>query len=248
VEIQKIGYAFPGERCACYAADHLLRQYKRVRGEQNKRFDYRKIKKVYTIVFFEHSPKEFWRFPKEYLHRFRQQSDTGLEMELLQEFYFVPLDIFRKNMDNKPIMNELEAWLTFLSCDEPERILELITGYPRFQAMYRDIYEMCLNMEKVMTVYSKELQELDENTVLYMIDEMQEELDQKREELDQKQEELDQKREELDRAKGKLDQAEGELNQTKGELNQAREELDRKDLLIRELQAKLSALQDTDKA
>ncbi len=26
VEIQKIGYAFPGERCACYSADHLLRQ------------------------------------------------------------------------------------------------------------------------------------------------------------------------------------------------------------------------------
>ena len=30
LEIQKIGYMFPGERSACYSADLLLRQYKRV--------------------------------------------------------------------------------------------------------------------------------------------------------------------------------------------------------------------------
>ncbi len=28
VEAQKIGYAFPGQRSACYSADLLLRQYK----------------------------------------------------------------------------------------------------------------------------------------------------------------------------------------------------------------------------
>ena len=32
IEIQKIGYAFPGQRSACYSSDLLLRQYKRVRG------------------------------------------------------------------------------------------------------------------------------------------------------------------------------------------------------------------------
>ena len=31
IEVQKIGYAFPGARCACYSSDMLLRQYKRVR-------------------------------------------------------------------------------------------------------------------------------------------------------------------------------------------------------------------------
>lgn len=233
VEIQKIGYAFPGERSACYSADHLLRQYKRVRGERNKTFDYRKIKKVYTIVFFESSPKEFWKFPGEYMHRFRQQSNTGLEMELLQEFYFVSLDIFRKNMDNRPIRNEIEAWLTFLSFDEPERILELITGFPKFKAMYQDIYEMCLNMERVMSMYSKELEELDHNTVLYMIDEMQAELEQKKEELDQKKEELDQMKEELDQTKE-------ELNQTKEELERAKEKMDQ---MSQKLQNQIAELQ-----
>ena len=34
---------------------------------------------------------------------------------------------------------------------------------------------MCRNTEKVMNMFSKELRELDRNTVQYMIDEMQEE-------------------------------------------------------------------------
>ncbi|MCI7262328.1 MAG: PD-(D/E)XK nuclease family transposase [Clostridium sp.] len=188
VEIQKIGYAFPGQRSACYSADHLLRQYKKVRGEKGKHFDYRKMKQVYTIVFFEHSPTEFKQFPGHFCHKFRQRSDTGLELELLQEYFFLPLDIFRKSMENKEkkeIGNELEAWLVFLSFDEPEWIIPLIRAYPQFRAMYQQMYEICLNMEKVMSVYSKELAELDKNTVRYMMDEMQAELDRQASELEE---------------------------------------------------------------
>ena len=72
IEIQKIGYMFPGERSACYSADLLLRQYKRVRSTQTKGFNYRKIRTVYTIVLFETSPGEFHGFPNDYLHYFSQ--------------------------------------------------------------------------------------------------------------------------------------------------------------------------------
>ena len=51
VEVQKIGYKFSGQRSACYSADLLLRQYKRVRGERGRAFSYRDIQKVYTILF-----------------------------------------------------------------------------------------------------------------------------------------------------------------------------------------------------
>jgi len=186
-----------GERSACYSADHLLRQYKRVRGERNKHFSYKEIKSVHTIVFFEKSPREFFKFPKQYLHSFRQRSDTGLEMELLQEYYFLSLDIYAKNMENKAISSELEAWLGFLSFDAPERILELINGYPKFKAMYQDIYEICRNMERVMNVYSKEL----------------EELDQKEEELNQKEIELDRLKEELRLVKLQIEKLKNEKQQ-----------------------------------
>ena len=38
LEAQKVGYMFPGQRMACYSADLLLRQYKRVRGEKGEGF------------------------------------------------------------------------------------------------------------------------------------------------------------------------------------------------------------------
>ena len=73
-------------------------------------------------------------------------NDTGLQLEMLQEYVMVSLDIFHKAMQNKPIKNLLEAWLTFLSSDEPERIIELITRYPEFKLMYETLYHMCRNV------------------------------------------------------------------------------------------------------
>lgn len=98
VEVQKIGYAFPGQRSACYSADLLLRQYKRVKGEKGKLFSYKDIKKVYTIVLFEKSTSEFHQFQEIYLHLIKPQSDTGIQIELLQEYVFISLDIFRKKL------------------------------------------------------------------------------------------------------------------------------------------------------
>lgn len=193
VEIQKIGYSFPGQRSACYSADLLLRQYKMVRGCKDA-FSYRDIKDVYTIVFFEKSAKEFQKYPNTYIHYFQQVSNTGLELPLLQKYVYIPLDIFCKNQHNKDIQSRLEAWLTFLGSDNPEDIISVIKQYPDFKIMYEHVYEICQNVEKVMGMFSKELQELDRNTVRYMIDEMQNEIDQQREELDRNKEELDRNR------------------------------------------------------
>lgn len=179
VEVQKIGYAFPGQRSACYSADLLLRQYRRVRNEKGKTFSYRDIKKVYTIVFFEKSTKEFRRNKEQYIHRMKQHSDTGVEVELLQEYIFVTLDNFKKVLHNRggSINNELEAWFTFLSSNEPEHMIRLIEQYPKFKEYYEEMYEMCLEVEKIMGIFSEELAILDSNTVDYMMDEMQAELD-----------------------------------------------------------------------
>lgn len=115
-------------------------------------------------------------FRDTYVHYFEQCSDSGLELELLQKYIFIPLDIFRKNHYNKTIESRLEAWLTFFSEDNPERIIELISSYPEFKFMYEDIYRICCNMEEVMGIFSEELRILDRNTVQLMIDEMQDEL------------------------------------------------------------------------
>ena len=198
VEMQKIGYLFPGQRCACYSADLLLRQYKRVRGEKKKKFSYRDIKNVYTIVLFEKSPKEFHEYPEKYCHFFEQKSDTGLKLELLQKYVLIPLDIFVKYQQNRDIDERRDAWLTLLACDEPEKIVTLIDKYPEFCEIYREGYEICRNTERVMEMFSKELYELDRNTVQYMMDEQQETIDAQKETIDTQQETINAQQKTID--------------------------------------------------
>ena len=197
VEMQKIGYLFPGQRSACYSADLLLRQYKRVRGEKKKKFGYRDIRNVYTIVLFEKSQGEFHNYPDKSYHFFEQKSDTGLEIELLQKYLFIPLDIFKKSKHNRNISDKRDAWLTLFTSDEPEEIIRLITKYPEFRAVYEEGYEICLNVERMMEMFSKELYELDRNTVQYMIDEMQNTIDAQKYELDKQQDTIETQRDEL---------------------------------------------------
>lgn len=52
VEIQKIPYAFPGERMSCYSSDLMLRQYTRVKSLKGNAFTYKDLKTVYTIVIY----------------------------------------------------------------------------------------------------------------------------------------------------------------------------------------------------
>ena len=218
LEIQKIGYKFPGERSACYSADLLLRQYKRVRSERKKKFSYKDIKDVYTIVLFK-------KFPDVYIHSFGQKSDSGLEFNLLQKYVFVALDNFKNiqhNKENKYLINSrLDAWIAFCCIDDPEMIIAIIEQYPEFRAYYEQIYDICRNIEGVMEMFSKELQELDRNTVQLMIDEMQEDLKQKGKELDLINQKLGEKNQELDEKNQELDEKNQELNEKNQELQAA---------------------------
>ena len=65
----------------------------------------------------------------------------------------------------------------FLTNDNPERVIELITQYPEFKPMYETVYQMCQNVEGVMNMFSEELRILDRNTVKYMIEEQAEEIE-----------------------------------------------------------------------
>lgn len=222
VECQKIGYAFPGQRSACYSSDLLLRQYKRVRGERGRAFSYTEIKNVYTIVFFEHSPAEFKKYPDTYLHTFRQMSDTGIEVNLLQKYLFIPLDIFRRILHNKGIRSDLEAWLAFLCEDDPGMIMKLLERNPEFAAMYEQIYGICRNVEDVMGIFSEELAILDKNTERLMIDQLQDEVNQQKEQLNQQKEKLNQKDEQLSQKDEQLARQQEEIRRLKQQLEEKR--------------------------
>ncbi len=227
VEIQKISYYFPGERSACYGSDLLLRQYKRIRSDAGRRFSYSMMKPVYVIVLFENSPKELKDYPQNYKHHAQQKWDTGLSVNLLQEYYYIPLDIFKKIQHNKDTIDgKLEAWLVFLAFDEPEMIEKLILEYPEFRKMYEEIYEMCRNMEKVMELHSKELREMDRNTVLYMIEDMKEQLARQKEEFARRDEEMVRQSEEITHQKKEIEERDTIIAQQKLVLEEMQKRID----------------------
>lgn len=61
-------------------------------------------------------------------------------------------------MQNKTVENKLEAWLTFLSEDKPDKIIELITVYPQFKAMYQTQKQLEQSQAQVALLL-KELEE-----------------------------------------------------------------------------------------
>ncbi len=180
VEIQKSGYLFPGQRASCYASDMIMRQYEREKSREGAKFTYKDLKKVYTIVLIENSTREFWKFPGKYIHRGKCVFDSGIKLEMLQEFFFIPLDIFRSmsdNESNETKMNELTAWLLFISSDRAEDIRHVIESHPKFVKMYQEIVNFRYCPEEAVQMFSDALRILDENTTQYMIDELKQERD-----------------------------------------------------------------------
>ena len=178
VEIQKIPYAFPGERMSCYSSDLMLRQYTRVKSLKGSSFIYKNLKTVYTIVMFENSPNECkeTQVSDIYLHHGKTVFDTGIKLNLLQEFYVVALDVFCESKYAKDI-NELNAWLSLLTAQSVDDLAALVSDYPWMEAICKDMSEYMYDPEEVITMFSEALRMLDENTVHYMIDELQKERD-----------------------------------------------------------------------
>ena len=265
VEIQKIPYLFPGERAACYSADLLMRQYLRVKGERGKKFSYRDIKKVYTVVLLEKSSEDFRTVPEAWIHKSRQKSDTGIELELLQEYVFIALDMFRKVSDNKRTGSELEAWMQMLSSSKPAVHAQIADKSLIFKGIYDEIEAFRQDIGGVLNMFSDALRILDRNTVQLMIDEMKEELEGTKEELEGTREELEGAKEELEGTKEELEEAKGKVEELAGQigeqadqikrqfsemeeqakaLEEKQDELEKKDNRIKELEKMLKALEE----
>lgn len=186
IEVQKQGYTFPAERISCYSADLLMRQYMRVRGDaERKSFSYKDIKKVYVIVLFEKSTSFFSQFPGIYLHHGKTVFDSGLNMELLQEYYLIALDVFQKVPYSEGEKSEQRAWLSLLTTENLEDAERLIEDYPWLKEIYQEIAMLRRKPEEVLGMWSEALRMLDENTLKYYVEELEEKLQQVTKEKDE---------------------------------------------------------------
>ena len=88
----------------------------------------------------------------------------------------VALDVFRESKYAKDI-NELNAWLSLLTAQSVDDLAALVSDYPWMEAICKDMSEYMYDPEELITMFSEALRMLDENTVHYMIDELQKERD-----------------------------------------------------------------------
>ena len=163
-------------------ADLLLRQYSRIKGEKGKGFRYSDIKKVYTIVIFEKSSRPFYEQARSYIHRGRTKFDTGLVLDILQEYCLVALDVFREIPYAEHKWEE-EAWLGLLATETVEEALILAEQYPWMVEIYKEMADYMKRPEEVLNMFSEALQILDRNTTQYMIEVQQEQIEEQKEKL-----------------------------------------------------------------
>jgi hypothetical protein len=152
-----------------------------------------------------------------------------MEINLLQEYTFVCLDIFNNIIHNKDkkIENKLEEWLVFLSQDDPDMIIKLLNQNADFQEIYEEVYTICLNMERMMEMFSKELAILDRNTVKLMIDEMEEEVVEAKRKADEAVRKADEAERKADEAESRAKQAEHREKQAREEVDNLKKELEK---------------------
>ena len=182
------------------------------------------IRPVYTIVFMEKSTSDFKDFSDDYIHTFAQISDTGL--------------------DTGAALTEKEAWLAFLSSDEPQVIGLILEQYPKiFRPLYERICNLCRNTAEVMSMFSKELEILDKNTAIMMIEEQKETIEWQQKVIDEKDGIIDQKQGTIDQLKAKDDENQEIIGQLKAKDDENQEIIGQLKAKNDEKQAKIEELQ-----
>lgn len=222
IEIQKYLYAFPAERMSCYSSDLVMRQYTRIKGEKGKNFMYQDMKKVYTIILFEKSIGAFKETSRAYIHYGKTTFNTGMKLELLQEYCLIALDVFREFQYPKD-RNEQTAWLSLLATESVEEADELIKEYPWLEEIYREAAALRKEPEEVLGMYSEALRIMDRNTVRYMIEEQQKEIEEQQKEIEEQKRELRQKDMQLQEKDAALEKQNRELEILRQQMEQLRQ-------------------------
>ena len=209
IEIQKISYDFPAERISCYSADLVLRQYKMITGKNehvvngSSKPSYKDMRKVHTIILFEDSNKSLISEVDKalYFHVGKTKFNTGIKIELLQDFVLVSLDTFRKyrysdikqgrteitdyDYDSSQYNDELVSekmkrdrlkFLSLFVADTPQEIDRLVEIFPDLESVRRDINEYLERPGEVLSMFSEALRILDRNTAELMVDRMKDEI------------------------------------------------------------------------
>ena len=199
IEVQKAPYLFPAERISCYSSDLMMRQYNRIKNisQSEKKFSYKDLHRVHTIIFYENSSNYLKSSLDEklYFHVGKTIFNTGIDIELLQDFHLISLDTFKKyrypNIINgdttvtgydydesvykHPTNDEMKKnrlmFLSLFVTDTTHNMNRLLSIYPELEDIVKDMNTYLTQPEEVLNMFSESLRILDKNSMDLLIDE-----------------------------------------------------------------------------
>lgn len=258
IEIQKISYDFPAERISCYSADLVLRQYKMITGKNansmngSSKPSYKDMRKVHTIILFEDSNKSLISDIDKalYFHVGKTKFNTGIKIELLQDFVLVSLDTFKKyrysdikegrteitdyDYDSSQYNDELVSekmkrdrlkFLSLFVAETPQEIDRLIGIFPDLESVRRDINEYLERPGEVLSMFSEALRILDRNTAELMVDRMKDEIVDLQEQKDELTGHINELQEQKAELMNQNDSLQGQNSELKNEVEQLKQQL-----------------------
>ena len=266
IEIQKISYDFQAERISCYSADLVLRQYKMITGKNESSMNgsskpsYKDMRKVHTIILFENSNKSLISQVDKalYFHVGKTQFNTGIKIELLQDFVLVSLDTFKKyrysdiregrikitdydydsSQYDEPVSEKMKQdrlkYLSLFVAETPQEIERLIEIFPDLESVRQDINEYLERPGEVLSMFSEALRILDRNTAELMVDRMKDEMEALQVQKDELTGEIDELKEQNDELSGKNNELLGKNNELSVKNNELQAEIEQLKKLLAE--------------
>ena len=148
------------------------------------------------------STAEFHRHGEAYFHHGKISYDTGLNLEMLDEYFLIALDVFTKIPYAEDNKSDLHAWLSLLTTENLTDAERNIRHYPWLEPIYQEITLLRHSPEEVIGMWSEALRILDENSLKYYVEELKEELD----------------KEKLDKEKLRIKEKDAALNEKDAEI------------------------------
>ena len=259
IEIQKISYDFQAERISCYSADLVLRQYKMITGNREigdagglrgfmngtSKPSYKDMRPVHTIILFENSSSSLISEVDEalYFHVGKTKFNTGIKINLLQDYVLVSLDTFKKyrysdirkgrtevteydydrtQYSEKQVTEKMKLdrlkYLSLFVAETPEEIEQLIRIFPDLESVRLDINEYLERPKEVLNMFSEALRILDRNTAELMVDRMKDEIDELKAQAEENKAQLEKNRTQLEVKDTQLEKKDSQLEEKDAEI------------------------------
>lgn len=146
---ERAAYCISPIRSVVYSSSLVLNQYSRLQAGHIKKANLEQVKKVYVIILLETSYPAFHTSPF-YIHKSHQVFNSGVTLDMLQEYVYVELGKFRETV--KTLDTRLNAWFRLLLSRTPHDILEIISHFPDFQNIYNDVIIFTNEKKELMTM------------------------------------------------------------------------------------------------